>query len=141
MVKRAGRIALWVFAGLGFLYSVAFAADLIHDNTPLGCYVAKRQVLIPGSEPDKAAKVVLARAIRKYPDIDFSKQWVEVINLEIPATQHGKDPFWIVAYREPPLTNIFGCHRETLRGIQGTVRKGDLILEGDVGPEGGQVWY
>lgn len=139
-MKRVGRIALWVFAGLGFFYGVVFAALLIRDNTPLGCYVAKRQVLVPGTEPDKAAKVVLARAAQKYPEIDFSKRWVDVINLEIPATRHGKDPFWVVAYREPPLTNMFGCHRRTLNGIVGVVRKGDLILEGDVGPEEEKLW-
>jgi hypothetical protein len=134
--KRIGRIALWLFAALGFFYCAVFAAFLIHDNTPLGCYVAKEQRLAPGSDADKAARIVLARAIKKYPTVDFSRRWVHVYAVDHPLYfDKTADPFWNVSYSDPPETNVFGCHRGTPPGVRGQVRKSDMTLIGDVGSE------
>jgi hypothetical protein len=128
-----GRIMLWFFALVGVAVSATLATMWVYRNTPLGCYVPVQDKLVPGSGPYKAAQVVLARAKEKYPDIDFSKRWANVINLEDPVYFNGEEyPYWIVSYNDPPETSILGCYKGMRPGVQGAVSKSDMILKDDV---------
>lgn len=136
-LRRIGRIVLWTFAILGMIYAVVFGGMVIQKDTPWGgCYIAKEQRPKPGTAPYQAAQIVLARAQKKYPEIDFSKRWLNVDRGDVPDSWGWKyTKHWIVTLREPPETNLFGCHPRNTPGIQGNVLRKTMTLDGDVGPE------